>query len=327
MFNSIKSKLRSSLGFTEIQERVEHLTRQNQELQDHNQVLDDKLKDTLDYNHRIFNQIEQLGQQLLDQQKRQFLQEIIQQSKPGTIFSCSINHCDILAPSELLKLYAHCIDPQPQKKLNFLIETHCVNWLSSHINRGDTILDVGASFGTISLPLAKIIGESGHIYAFEPAQKTQTFLKQILEINQINNISVIPSAISDQPGTAQFLEYTDSNPLAWASDTSTLNAPTIKPDFHHSSYDVNVTTIDEFVNTYHLQPAALKIDIEGFEFYALQGGKQTLKNYLPHLCIDIHTDVKTGKSARLTVEPFLQSLGYTLTMKEHTLYAIPPEKT
>ncbi|MDJ0599608.1 MAG: FkbM family methyltransferase [Crocosphaera sp.] len=323
MINSLKLKIRRSLGLPEIQERVEHLARQNQELRDLNQVLDAKLKDTLDYNHRIFNQIDQL----LDQQKRQFLQELIQQSKSGTILNCSINYCDILAPIELLKLYAHCIDPQPHQKLNFLIETHCVDWLSSHLNRGDTFLDVGASFGTISLPLANILGEKGHIYAFEPAQKTQKFLKQILDINQINNVSVIPSAISDELGTAQFLEYTDTNPLAWASDTSTLNAPTIKPDFQHSSYDVQVTTIDEFVNTYHLQPTAIKIDIEGFEFYALQGGKQTLETMLPYLCIDIHTDVKTGKSALVTVEPFLQSLGYSLTMKEHTLYAIPPEKT
>ncbi|MGK7882591.1 MAG: FkbM family methyltransferase [Crocosphaera sp.] len=327
MINLLKLRLRRSLGLTEIQERVEHLARQNQELRDHNQVLDAKFKDTLDYNHRIFNEINQLAEELLDQQKKQFLREIIQQSKSGTILSCSINSCDILSPVELLKLYAHCIDPQPNKKLNFLIETHCVNWLSSRLNLGDTFLDVGASFGTISLPLAKIVGENGHIYAFEPAQKNQKFLKQILDINQIQNISVIPSAISDKSGTAQFLEYTDTNPLSWASDTSTLNAPTIKPNFQHSSYDVQVTTIDEFVNTYNLQPAAIKIDIEGFEFYALQGAKQTLENDLPYLCIDIHNDIKTGKSALLNVKPFLQSLGYTLTMEEHTLYGIPPEKS
>ncbi|MGK7885286.1 MAG: FkbM family methyltransferase, partial [Crocosphaera sp.] len=42
--------------------------------------------------------------------------------------------------------------------------------------------------------------------------------------------------------------------------------------------------------------------------------------------IDIHADVKTGKSSLVEIEPFLESLGYSLTMEEHTLYAIPTHK-
>ncbi|MDJ0728865.1 MAG: FkbM family methyltransferase [Crocosphaera sp.] len=322
MINSLKLKLRQRLGLTEIQERVEHLARQNQELWDHNQVLDAKLKDTLDYNHRILSQVEQL----VEQQKRELVQEIIEQSKSGSIINCHMNYCDLLVPVELLQLCPHCLHPTEEKKLNYLLETHCVDWLSSQVKPGDTILDIGASFGTISIPLAEIIGEKGHIYAFEPALKTQKFLQQILDLNNITNISVVKSAISDQPGTYEFVEYLNNSSFSWASETSTLNSPNRNSKFQSLTYEVQVTTIDDFVTTHGLSPNAMKIDIEGFELYALQGGKQTLEKYLPYLCIDIHPDVKTGKTALLGVEPFLQSLGYTLTMEQHTLCATPPEQ-
>lgn len=322
MINQLKFRLRRSLGLVDVQERVEHLARQNQEIQNYNRLLESQLKDTLDYNQRIFNQVEQL----LDQQKKQFLRDVIQESKPGSLLNCCINNCDILAPVELLKLYSHCLEPNENKKLTYRVETHCIDWLASQLNSGDTILDIGASLGTISLPLAKIVGETGHIYAFEPARKTQQCLQKILDINQINNISVIKSAISEQPGMAQFIEYVDTNSFSWVADTSTLSISTIETNLEHLTYDVNVTTIDDFVFTHNLQPKAIKIDIEGFELYALHGGKSTLKNEAPYLCIDIHQDVKTGKSALLGVEPFLNSLGYQMELKKHTLFCTPTHR-
>jgi FkbM family methyltransferase len=36
-----------------------------------------------------------------------------------------------------------------------------------------------------------------------------------------------------------------------------------------------MTTLDQFVQAQGIEPSAIKIDIEGFELYALQGGKQT----------------------------------------------------
>lgn len=329
MINQLKFALRKGLGVTELregftilQERVEHLARQNREIKDHNNVLESQLRDTLDYNHRIFNHIEQL----LDQQKRQLLQEIIHQNQPGSILSCRINYCEILAPVELLKLCAHCLHPTTDKKLNYFVETHCVDWLFSHLKSGDTVLDIGASFGTVSLPLAKVVGDKGHIYAFEPARKTQQFLQQIIELNDINNISVVKSAVSDEPGTAQFVEYTDTDSFSWASDTSALNSPAINTQLKHLVYDVPITTIDDFVITQNLQPKAIKIDIEGFELYALYGAKSTLTKYTPYLSIDIHKDIKTGQSALLEVKPFLNALGYHTELKEHTLFCTPIHK-
>ena len=265
--------------------------------------------------------------QVLKDQKRELIKELINQIKPGSIVECSINGVELLAPIEPLQVYQHCLSPNAEQKLNFSVENHCAQWLSSHIHYGDTVLDIGAAFGVISFPLAKAVGKKGHIYAFEPAKNTQDILQKILNLNHLSNITLVPQAISEQSGVAEFIEYSQENDSSWASDTSTLASDdNIDEHKNFMTYEVSVITLDEYVTENALEPAAIKMDIEGFEFYALQGGKQTLEKYLPYLCIDIHADVKTGKSSLVEIEPFLQSLGYSLTIEEHTLYAIPTPK-
>ena len=260
---------------------------------------------------------------VLHTQKRECLQEILDLIQSGSVVQCRINQINALAPIDPLKVYKHCLVIGDKNHFSFMIETHCADWLCSKIDYGDVVLDVGAAFGVISLPLAQAVGKKGQIHAFEPARKTQSFLKQIIDLNQIQNITIVPCAVNDQPGKAEFLEYTPEKEFFWASDVSTLSTPDSNRHRQDESYIVDATTIDDYVATMNIEPKAMKIDIEGFELYGLQGAKTTLDRYHPYLCIDIHEDVKTGKSSLLGVQPFLEALGYDVQMKEHTLFCTP----
>ncbi|WLT39901.1 FkbM family methyltransferase [Synechocystis sp. B12] len=175
----------------------------------------------------------------------------------------------------------------------------------------------------ISIPLAEIVGNSGHIYAFEPARQTRQSLEQIVKGNHLENITVLPLAIADETGEAEFIEYSTDNRFSWAADTSTL-AKDVEPSLdNYATYAVEITTIDKFAKENNLRPKAIKIDIEGFELYALQGAMETLKTCRPYLCIDIHADVKTKQSALLGVQPLLEGLGYRCNSDGHTLFASP----
>jgi FkbM family methyltransferase len=188
------------------------------------------------------------------------------------------------------------------------------------------VVDIGAAFGLISVAMSKAVSSQGRVYAFEPSRNTQKFLQQVLALNDIQNVTIVQSAISDRPGTADFIEYTDDNELSWASDASTLAVEAIEPTLKHRLYQVEVTTIDRYITTVGIQPQVIKIDIEGFELYALHGGRATLQKFSPYLCIDIHTDVRTGESALIGVEPYLLELGYELHMEGHALYCTPKNK-
>lgn len=325
--NWLKNLRKRILGLLEIEEFV------NKSIADTNHLIYNLQHSTNQLQEQVQHSTNQLQDSYYDLQgslreiKKSFdhklIQELLNHIQSRAIIQCQINRIPILAPIETLKIYQHCLQPVEKNPLNFLVETHCADWLCSQLDYGDVFLDVGASFGVITLPITKVVGNKGHIYAFEPARKTQQFLQQIIDLNHLNNVTLVKSAISDRLELAEFIEYAPDQDLFWASDISTLNAPDVNISRYHESYLVEVTTIDKFVTTNNIQPKAIKIDIEGFELYALYGAKSTLEKYSPYLSIDIHQDIKTGKSALLGVEPFLKSLGYQMEMKEHTLFCQP----
>lgn len=251
------------------------------------------------------------------------LNNLVNTSKPGSIFTCNINGINLLSPVELLRTYPHCLHPQAECNLTYYVETAHSDWLCSRLKPGNVALDIGAAFGVISVALSKAVGNKGHVYSFEPSCTANQSLQKLLDINNIENVTIVKKAISDVSDTIEFIEYTSDNELSWASDTSTLASPNINPTMKHLRYQVDVTTIDEYVTAQKIQPKGIKIDIEGFELYALQGGKTTLEKYLPYLCIDIHSDVRTGVSALEGVEPFLSKIGYKMEMEGHALLCTP----
>lgn len=316
MLEKLKFKVRSFLGnvkvFSDLEHLENHINHLEEKIENHITHLEEKVEANQQYNMSLLYEVIS---------RHNTSQELVNRSRPGTILDCWINEISLLMPIEVLKSYAHCLDPLSDKQLSFMVETHCSNWLADQLNEGDIFIDVGAAFGVISLPLSSLLGQKGKIYAFEPARRTVNFLEKIIAMNGVENIKIIPMAVSDQKGTAEFIEYSFDNSLSWVSDASTLANGAKPVQNNHFSYNVEITTIDDFVSTMAIKPGAIKIDIEGFEQYALEGAKKTLESYHPALCIDIHQDVKTQKSALLTVEPFLKALGYSCEYREHTLFA------
>jgi FkbM family methyltransferase len=247
--------------------------------------------------------------------EKMILTELIARSRSGSVLTCRVNGVDMLAPVEFLRLYPLALHPSDEQQLSFNVEVMQCNWLVSKLRPGDTALDIGASHGAITLPMAQRVGPQGHVYAFEPARAARASLNQLVSLNGIQNVTVVGAAVSDFGGSAEFREYTSENELSWASDMSALLAGPPQ-DKYFTTYTVDVITIDEFVAQHGLSPVAAKLDIEGNEFYALQGARNTLQKFMPSLCLDIHHDFKAGKNALDDVQPFLSALGYKLRSNE-----------
>ncbi|MEB3228039.1 MAG: FkbM family methyltransferase [Synechocystis sp.] len=282
--------------------------------------------------HRVIadtNDLIAIPQKTLEQSLSQFHQsynqmtlETLAQNAPDTLLTCTINQVKLKVSVNTLLTYVHCLDAYPNMGFCYSVETHCVEWLAQFLQNGDCFLDVGAAYGVISFPLAKVVGDAGKIYAFEPARRTRQGLQRLVDVNQFENITVLPMAIADQAGSAEFIEYSAENQFSWATDTSTL-ADGVTPTMKHETYAVEIITLDQFVAEQTIIPKAIKIDIEGFELYALQGAKDLLQTAKPYLCIDIHQDVKTQQSSLIEIQPLLESWGYSCELRQHTLFASP----
>jgi FkbM family methyltransferase len=76
-----------------------------------------------------------------------------------------------------------------------LWEPHLINFIQSFLNPGHVCLDIGACFGWHTLYMAKQIGDSGTVYAFEPIIENVELLNENINQNNIKNVQVFENAV------------------------------------------------------------------------------------------------------------------------------------
>src|SRR5262249_35898753 len=81
--------------------------------------------------------------------------------------------------------------------------------IKPRIRTGDVVLDVGANIGVFSLVMARWVGETGRVFAFEPAPESLLGLRRHIELNEVSGrIEAIGCAVSDTVGEAMFYAHT-----------------------------------------------------------------------------------------------------------------------
>jgi FkbM family methyltransferase len=146
--------------------------------------------------------------------------------------------------------------------------------LKRHTRSGATVLDIGANVGCYTMLLAGWAGDTGHVYAFEPAAASRAGLLRHLALNGLSaRVSVRPEAISDRAGGAAFRDAGThgDNRLAGAGEPGTTTVPSL--------------SIDAFCEEHGLSPDVIKIDIEGAELAALRGARRTIARRGPALAL------------------------------------------
>ena len=68
-------------------------------------------------------------------------------------------------------------------------EPEFMDLMEKAVERGDTVLDLGANLGYATVHLAKFVGETGRVIAVEPSQKNFEILQKNIQLNGIEKIS------------------------------------------------------------------------------------------------------------------------------------------
>ena len=66
-----------------------------------------------------------------------------------------------------------------------------IKFLRHYIRDGMKILDIGANYGVYALTMAKLIGPSGRLWAFEPTASTASYLAEGIKANKFKNIKLL----------------------------------------------------------------------------------------------------------------------------------------
>jgi predicted RNA methylase len=71
-----------------------------------------------------------------------------------------------------------------------------VAMMRNFVREGDTVIDVGANIGDLTLPLARMVGDRGKVYAFESNPESFNVLCANLALNGIHCVKPINAFVA-----------------------------------------------------------------------------------------------------------------------------------
>jgi FkbM family methyltransferase len=149
---------------------------------------------------------------------------------------------------------------------------------------GDVALDIGANIGAHTLHLARAVGPTGRVYAFEPTDFALAKLKANLARNPdlAPRVAVRQTMLVDKAGAAPPPLYA-SWPLAKEAPGHSLHRGQ-----KMASAGANAMTLDDFIAAEKIARVDfIKLDIDGFECRALKGARDTLARFRPKMVIEL----------------------------------------
>lgn len=152
---------------------------------------------------------------------------------------------------------------------------YCEVKLQSMLNRliaGDVVIDVGAGIGCFTVPMAKKVGSTGCVYAYEPERRSFYTLCANVALNDAWNVFCEQRAIANCGGIAQI---PDAPMEDWGSIT-------LDKSYDGIRHGVRLYRIDD-LNLVRCN--LIKIDTNGSESIVLAGAEQTIKRCQPVLFI------------------------------------------
>jgi FkbM family methyltransferase len=196
-----------------------------------------------------------------------------------------------------------CISPR-QRMISENHEPEVWRLLMATARHGDIVADVGAASGLYALALARRIGTTGQVVAFEPDPENYALLKQHIVLNNVaTHVEAINAAVGAYSGAIRFC--TGMGAYSHASSVPTK-----------SDRQIHCITLDKVFSGRRLD--LLKIDVEGYEEEVLRGSMQLLNDAArsPRLIfIELHPwawQTVGVMTTRESLSCLLQDSGYTL---------------
>lgn len=157
-------------------------------------------------------------------------------------------------------------------------------------NNKRVALDIGANLGMMS---ARMVRDFEFVHAFEPV--VAEHLKKNVNVD---NIKIYDTAVGDKPGKATIrvgMYHSGGSNIVQDS----------KRETNQTYSEVNVVTIDEY-NFENVD--FIKIDVEGYEWFVLQGCTDTIDKNKPVILMEVHNE--SVQKYRKEIFKFMKDRGY-----------------
>ena len=149
-------------------------------------------------------------------------------------------------------------------------EPHVTAFMRRQIKPGMNVIDVGANIGYFTVLASKLVGDAGTVVAFEANSENARLILLDVEINNLKNVRLLPTALSSEMGSAYFSTHLGSNGGFLSSNLEILQNSrcVVVPTFR----------LDQLIEK---QVDLMKLDVEGAEGLVVEGGWSTISKSRP----------------------------------------------
>lgn len=194
------------------------------------------------------------------------------------------------------------------------IESELIDHMRPILKTGDTVFDIGANIGLISIIMAKSADSGGEntsktglqFYAFEPEPRNFKQLQNNIKLNGLETfIHPHQLALGAEEGEVE-LHIRGSEGEGRHSIASSKGAT--------DAIRVQIQTMSQFCQEHNVSPNVIKIDVEGAEGQVLAGMQAMLQTKAPeHVFMEIHPkgDGEMMPSGE-TIGQWMEQNGYSL---------------
>ena len=147
-----------------------------------------------------------------------------------------------------------------------IYEAQVTKLFENIVTRGMTFVDVGASIGYRTLTAARLVGEKGRVFSFEPEPYSYELLIKNIELNGYSNITPVQKAVSNKNGKARL--FVPEGEFG----KSLLLEDRIFPS--GEQIEVDIQTLDDFFHDNtggYAGMDVIKMDVEGAEPLVIAG--------------------------------------------------------
>jgi len=200
-------------------------------------------------------------------------------------------------------------------KGNHVWEPHLVKLFEQHVKPGTTVIDAGAHIGTHTVTLARLAGPEGRVYSFEPQRKLYRELVFNLKLNELRNVVPLRFALGHTAAVVEMDPATEKNEGG--------------TQLGKGGDKVELRTIDSFG---FRNVSLMKIDVEQFEDFLLEGAQLTIALSRPVIVIEImggfdYKDAPPEIRARIdATRARLRGMGYKVSHITAYDYLALPEQ-
>jgi FkbM family methyltransferase len=156
-----------------------------------------------------------------------------------------------------------------------LWEPHVTEAFKVLVNKGNTVIDIGANFGYHTKTLSKLVEEDGKVYAFEPQRLINHLLIRNIKNNNMKNIFPLKIALSNNDTTVSFSK------VNWLAQGQNMG-----DSYINTTHNINNTICMKLDNFYFDKVDLIKMDIQGCEVLCLEGMQRLLDIHKPYLIIE-----------------------------------------